>query len=212
MNERTAQLIPVLRQLMGDEYEREQDNVPITDPLTQDGEFTAQAMATALSLAARKLLQSAQRELVDVHRFARMFNEYVDDFDPGFIGKQGKTGKYELPADFGWLITARFRPENGKAVRVMLGDSMTAIDKLLEETNVEEANVARGWVQGNTFVVAYTNTDGSFDHSDLNTVQLRYVKLQPMVVIGTDTDIIMRGTWDHEIVQFAKVILMSFKD
>lgn len=210
--ERTNELTLLLRSLLGDEYVRGADNVVITDGLTQDGEYTAQACANALYLAARRILNAAYRELGSADKVAAMFPEYVAYADCDFGSIQGQSAKYELPNDFGWLVSARFRPEGEKAYRVSLGDPLTHIDKLMEATNADEVSVPRGFIEGKKIVIAYTNRDGSFAHGDANTVQVRYIRNQlPVSVTGQD-DILINPRWDTELIEFAKTILLSFKD
>ncbi|HOJ04104.1 MAG TPA: hypothetical protein PK916_08875 [Bacteroidota bacterium] len=209
--ERVAALILSLRRLMGDEYERDGNGTLITNALTQNGEWTAQAMAGALVLACRKILHTAAAQLKDNVRLAAQFPEHLSQETLTFFTASTNYSKYELPDDFAYEVTARLRPEgNPTAYRVKF-EPITLIDKTLEETNVEERRVPRAFIEGEYVVLALA--DDTYNHGDTNAFQLRYLRTQPDITVGTGAeDILLRSQWDEMILQFARAILLSFKE
>lgn len=208
-------LIRMFRQFMGDQIVRFGDGSPdfITDHLVQNGEtWSADELKDLAVLGANHVVNTIYlglkgRDALD--NLARIIPEHVETKDVqsnGQVAGRDREWEFSLPADFGWLVSARVRAERTGYSRLWrvadLDETFRSMDKITTGENTEEKQSISVYVKG-LKLYAVLGSEYSQTPSNVPDAQLTYVRVQPDVRSGSD-DIILSSKFDMQLLAAMK--------
>lgn len=217
--ERLAALIEGTRRLVGDEFNADTAAL-ITDFLTENGTgWTAAAIAYGIEKACDEILNTAWMTLKSGDKLARMFGEYVKEDSLAVVVQGNVNDQIQglpycvLPEDFGWMVTARFRADSGEKTELIdFSDSVRHVMSAATEVNPEEESDPKGVIMGSSLVLHYARSGYDIGASGVTpSVRIVYIRVQPKLVPGQSNDVLMRSTWDTQILAATKKLLSEFK-